>query len=96
MQSLREKVTFILSALVYLLFHLRVGADAVSTITATGWQILQTAPYAGGVTYLIIATLQYMSDGEKLPWDRQLRLFFGVGIIAGLIYGIYEYTQVPL
>jgi hypothetical protein len=41
---------------------------------------------------VIIALLQYMADGEKLPWDRRLRLFFALGIMAGLVYGIYEYA----
>ena len=96
MQNLKKNITFSLSALVYLLFNLRLGGDVVTTIKATGMQILQTLPYTAGVTYLIIATLQYMADGEKLPWDRRLRLFFAVGIIAGLIYGIYEYTSPPV
>lgn len=78
----------------YLLFNLRLGSDNMATLKATGWQLLQTAPYVAGVTYLIIALLQYMADGEKLPWDRRLRLFFALGILAGLIYGIYEYAGV--
>jgi len=92
MQSIKGKVSFYFSALVYLLFNLRLGADSAATIKATAWQILQTAPYVAGVTYVIIALLQYMADGEKLPWDRRLRLFFALGIMAGLVYGIYEYA----
>lgn len=92
MQSIKGKVSFYLSAVVYLLFNLRLGADVSTTLKATGWQILQTAPYVAGFTYVIIALLQYMADGEKLPWDRRLRLFFALGIMAGLFYGIYEYA----
>ncbi len=94
MQNLKEKVSFYLSAAVYLLFNLRLGADALATVKATFWQIVQTAPYVAGITYVIIALLQYMADGEKLPWDRRLRLFFTLGIMAGLFYGIYEYAGV--
>jgi hypothetical protein len=92
MQSLMGKFSFYLSAILYLLFNLRLGADLIATVKATLWQIAQTAPYVAGLTYVVIALLQYMADGEKLPWDRRLRLFFAFGIMAGLVYGIYEYA----
>jgi len=96
MSDIRSKITFIVSAVLYLFFNLRLGPDAGSTLTATGWQILQTAPYVAGVTYIIIALLQYMAGGETLPWDRRLRLFFAIGIMAGLLFGIYEYAGVDV
>ncbi len=96
MKDLREKITFILSGLLYLVFNLRVGADVSATLKATLWQIAQTAPYVVGLTFFIIALLQYMAGGEKVPWDRRLRLFFAIGIIAGLLYGIYEYAGVDV
>ena len=96
MSDLRSKITFTASAVLYLFFNLRLGANAGATLTATGWQILQTAPYVAGVTYIIIALLQYMAGGEKLPWDRRLRLFFAIGIMAGLVFGIYEYAGVDV
>jgi len=96
MSDLRSKITFTASAVLYLLFNLRLGADALTTAKATGWQILQTAPYVAGVTYVIIAMLQYMAGGNKLPWDRRLRLFFAIGIMAGLVFGIYEYAGVDM
>lgn len=94
MASIEGKGTFFLSALLYLLFNLRIGADSVATVKASLWQIAQTAPYVAGLTYVIIALLQYMGGGQKLPWDRRLRLFFAIGIVAGLVYGIYEYAGV--
>lgn len=92
MHGLKNTITFYVSALVYLLFNLRPGSDALTTLKFTAWQILQTAPYVAGITYVIIALLQYMAGGEKVPWDRRLRLFFAIGILAGLIYAIYEYA----
>ena len=94
MQSIKGQVSFYISAILYVVFNLRLGADLGATVKATLWQIAQTAPYVAGLTYVIIALLQYMADGEKLPWDRRLRLFFALGIMAGLIYGIYEYAGV--
>lgn len=96
MQNIKEKIRFYLSATVYLLFNLRVGNGFQDTMVATFWQILQTAPYVAGFTYVIISILQYMGDGSKIPWDRRLRLFFALGIMAGLIYGIWEYAGVDL
>ncbi len=89
---IERKLTFYISAVLYLLFNLRLGPDILSTFKSSFWQIAQTAPYVAGVTYVIITFLQYMADGNKVPWDRRLRLFFAIGILAGLIYGIYEYT----
>ena len=96
MQSVKGKVSFYFSAVLYVLFNLRLGADTAATLKATLWQIAQTAPYVAGITYVIIALLQYMADGEKLPWDRKLRLFFALGIMAGLFYGIYEYAGLDI
>lgn len=95
MSSFKEMFTFYLSAVLYFLFNLRMGADAMATMKATGWQILSTAPYVAGGTYFLVALLQYMAGGKKVPWDRRLRIFFAIGIIAGLIYGIYEYAGQP-
>ncbi len=92
MHGLKNTVTFYLSAAVYLLFNLRLGSDLPTTLQSTAWQIAQTAPFVIGGTYVIIALLQYMAGGEKVPWDRRLRLFFAIGIMAGLVFAIYEYA----
>jgi hypothetical protein len=94
MQNSKEKVSFYLSAIAYLLFNLRLSGNLVGTIQATFWQILQTAPYVAGSTWVLIAFLQYMSEGKKMLWDRRVRLFFTIGIITGLFYAIYEYAGV--
>lgn len=93
MSTVREKVTFYLSAVLYFIFNMRlVPGDPTASMKATGWQILQTAPYVAGATFFIIAFLQYMAGGQIVPWERRFRIFFAIGIIAGLIYGIYEYA----
>lgn len=92
MSEIKGKVSFYASAVFYLAFNLRLGVDSMTTLKATAWQILQTAPYVAGIAYVVIALLQYMAGGEKVPWDRRLRLFFAIGILAGLVYGIYEYA----
>jgi hypothetical protein len=92
MLEMRNKITFYSSAFLYLLFNLRPGSDSLTTLKFTAWQILQTAPYVAGFTFVIISLLQYMAGGEKVPWDRRLRLFFAIGILAGLVFAIYEYA----
>lgn len=97
MGTIKDKITFIVSAGIYLLFNFRLGSTVEASIKATLWQLLETAPYVAGMTFIVISFLQYMMDGEKLPWDRRFRLFFLIGIMAGLIYGIWDYAgQVPV
>lgn len=92
MSELKEKFTFYVSAILYLLFNLRLGGDAMATVKATGMQILQTAPFVAGFTIFIVSFLQYAASGKKMPWDRRLRLFFALGIMSGLLFAIYEYA----
>jgi hypothetical protein len=93
MENRKEKISFYLTAAGYVLFNLRPAATLVETAQFSLWQCLQTLPYAGGITWFVVAVLQYMSDGEKVPWDRRFRLFFTIGIFVGLVYAIIEYTR---
>lgn len=93
MSEVKEKITFYVSAALYLLFNLRpVAGDLAATLKATGLQILYTAPYVAGFTVFIVALLQYAAGNRKMPWDRRLRIFFALGIMTGLVYAIYEYA----
>ena len=92
MSEFKEKLTFYTSAALYLLFNLRLGQDILTTARETVLQILATAPFVAGFTFFIVAFLQYAAGGKKMPWDRRIRLFFALGIMSGLLYGIYEYA----
>lgn len=94
MNSIKEKITFFISGVLYLLFNLRLGATPFESLKATFWQLLQTIPFVVGITWMIVAFFQYMANGQKMPWDRRIRIFFAIGIMAGLMYGIYEYAGV--
>jgi hypothetical protein len=93
MNTLREKITFVLTAVAYLLFHLRLGADLGSTATGTLYQILLTAPYALGFTYIVAVVFRRLSGKGWLPWDRLLRVFFTVGILFAFFFALYEYAE---
>lgn len=89
MKTFREKVTFILTALAYLLFHLGKSPDSGSILIGTVMALMNTLPYEIGLTYLIIVFIRRTAGGVWPPWDRMLRIFFTVGIIFGLIYNLY-------
>jgi hypothetical protein len=88
MHTLHEKITFVLTGMAYVLFHLGKapgdGSLAVGTLTA----LMNTLPYEIGITYLIVVFIR-RTTGQRPPWNRILRIFFTVGIIFGLIYGLY-------
>ena len=79
-------------AVVYVLFNLRLASDPLTSFLATAEQILLTSPYVIGITFVVVSVIQYAAGGEKVPWFARLRLFFTIGIFAGLVYGIYDYT----
>jgi len=90
MKTFREKITFILTAVVYLLFHLGVSPEKASIdVAGTIMALLNTLPYEIGLSYMIIVFIRRTAGGVWPPWDRMLRIFFTVGIIFGLIYNLY-------
>ncbi|PIE58947.1 MAG: hypothetical protein CSA33_00535 [Desulfobulbus propionicus] len=92
MATLREKIGCILTAGVYLLFHLRLGTDIVSTVYGTGYQILLTAPYALGFTYILVIVFRRLAGKQNIPWDRTLRIYCTVGILFAFFFALYEYA----
>jgi hypothetical protein len=91
MSLLRERITLVLTGMVYLLFHLRLGATPQEIVIETAYQLLLTAPYAIGFTLMIVAFIRTVSGGTIPPWDRLLRIFFTLGILFGLFFALYEY-----
>lgn len=89
MKTLREKITFALTALAYILFHLAKSPENASIFTGTLIVLLNTLPYEIGFSYLIILFIRRTAGGEWPPWDRILRIFFTIGIVFGLIYSLY-------
>ncbi len=91
MQTLREKITFVLTALAYLVFHIRTGPTPGSVIAGTVQQLLTTAPYCIGFTFVLVAVIRYMHDGKRPAWDRIARIFFTIGILFAFYFALYEY-----
>ena len=91
MQTLREKITFVLTALAYLVFHIRTGPTLGAMIAGTVEQLLTTAPYCIGFTFVLVAIIRYMHDGKQPAWDRIARIFFTIGILFAFYFALYEY-----
>jgi hypothetical protein len=92
MKTIQEKITFAFAALLYLLFHLRGGADAGEMLAGTVAQLLITLPYCIGFTFVAARIIQYLHHGKKLRWDRIARIFFTIGIFFGFFFALYEYA----
>ncbi len=90
--SLRNTVTLVLTGLVYVLFHLRLGADSAAIFSGTLAQMLLTAPYAIGFTYLLLYLYRRISRESVQPhWTRVLRIFFTMGILFAFFFALYEH-----
>ena len=93
MKTLYEKITFILTALAYILFHLAIspweGGGYRVDIDGTVKTLMNTLPFEMGMTYIAITFIRRASGGERPAWDRILRIFFTIGILFGLIYNLY-------
>ncbi len=90
MHPFKEKIRFVLTALAYVVFHLRTGPDLGTVVLGTLIQMLTTAPYCIGFTYILVVIFRHYAGGVWPPWDRILRIFFTVGIIFGLFFNLYE------
>lgn len=91
MHKFKENISLILVILVYLLFNLRYTPESLSdSFRSTMIQLLTTAPFVVGLTILVVSFMQ-RSTGERLPWDRIIRIYCTLGIIIGFFYGLNEY-----
>nr|MBF0223385.1 hypothetical protein [Desulfobulbaceae bacterium] len=94
MKKLKEKASMAILILVYLLLSFRYfPGNFLKTGVETLLEIFSVAPLAGGATLLLVTFLQRTS-GEKVPWDRSLRLYLTVGVMAEFVFGVYHYLSV--
>ena len=87
---MKERLTLVLSIVFYLVFNLRLTATLEGSLIATAWWLLYTAPFYAGISLLMIVFFQAMAGGVKLPWERRLRIFLAVGMIAGAVTAVWE------
>jgi hypothetical protein len=89
----RNFLSLSILAAVYILFNLRyMPGQLAGTLSATGMQLLTSAPIPVGLTILVVSFLKRMY-GEPLPWDRVVRIYFTFGIIIGFLLALNEYWE---
>ncbi len=93
MQTFRERLTLVLTAAVYLLFHLRLGPTAADIITGTAQQLLDTASYSISFTWILVLILRFLHKGKQPAWDRIARIFFTIGILFAFYFALYERNE---
>lgn len=81
----------LLLAGVYIVFSLRYfPGDALKTLVETVLQIVTIAPIPGGATLVLVNFLQ-RSAGDKMPWDRMVRIYLTLGVMVEILFGVYDY-----
>jgi hypothetical protein len=89
--AIKKNISLVLVICAYLLFNLRYSAGSLAvTLKATLIQLLETAPFVIGLTILVVSFMQ-RSTGERLLWDRIIRIYCTLGIIIGFFYALSEY-----
>ncbi len=89
--KVREWFSLVVLAGGYLLCSVRYfpGLPA-KTAAETLLQIVSVAPLPGGATIILVNFLQRRA-GQKMAWDRMLRIYLTVGLMVELLYGLHDY-----
>ena len=91
MNAIRKNISLVAVIIVYLLFNFRYSPESFAySIKSTLIQLLLTSPFVVGLTILVVSFMQ-RSTGERLPWDRIVRIYCTLGIIIGFFYALNEY-----
>ena len=91
MHSIKKNISLVAVIFFYLLFNFRYSPESFAfSIKSTLVQILVTSPFVIGLTILVVSFMQ-RSTGERLPWDRIVRIYCTLGIIIGFFYALNEY-----
>ena len=91
MPAIKKNISLVAVIITYLLFNFRYSPESFAySIKSTLIQILITSPFVIGLTILVVSFMQ-RSSGERLPWDRIVRIYCTLGIIIGFFYALSEY-----
>ena len=91
MHVIKKNISLVAVIIFYLLFNFRYSPESfVYSIKSTLVQILVTSPFVVGLTILVVSFMQ-RSTGQRLPWDRVVRIYCTLGIIIGFFYALNEY-----
>ncbi len=89
----KEKVSLTGLVFFYLLCVTRyIPGDLGMTLYHTAKSFLTLAPFAVGLTIIVVTIMQRIVGG-KLPWDRVLRFYLFFAIIIEIFAGLYNYLD---
>ncbi len=78
-------------AVVYVVFSLRYfPGNILKTALETLLQVVSVAPLPGGATLILVNFLQ-KSAGQKMPWDRMVRIYLTIGVMVEILFGVHDY-----
>jgi hypothetical protein len=93
MQTIREKFSLAVLAVVYLLASIRYfPGRPLHSVVETLTHVLSVAPITLGATLLIVAVLQRLVK-ERLPLDRSIRIFLVAAICLEFILGLAHFYE---
>jgi hypothetical protein len=91
MSAIKRNISLAVVIIFYLLFNFRYSPESLAnSIKSSLVQLLITSPFVVGLTILIVTFMQ-RSTGDRLPWDRIVRIYCTLGIIIGFFYALNEY-----
>ena len=91
MHAIKKNISLGAVIFFYLLFNFRYSPESFFySVKSTLVQLLLTSPFVVGLTILVVTFMQ-RSTGERLPWDRIIRIYCTLGIIIGFFYALNEY-----
>lgn len=93
MVEIKNSLSLLGLAGAYVLCSLRYfPGNLLKTAVETVLQIVSIAPLPGGATLLLVSFLQ-RSAGQKIPWDRTLRIYLTLGLMVEILYGLHDYLS---
>ena len=91
MMQRNEKIFIAVLTLVYLLCSFRYyPGRPVESIYSTLEHFFRVSPFNVGITLLLTGLFQKLS-GDRLSWDRVLRIFLTIGITTEFLFGLNDY-----
>jgi hypothetical protein len=91
MKEIKSYISLLVLTGVYLLCSLRYfPGNWMKTVVESVLQIVTIAPLPGGATLVLVSFLQ-RSAGEKMPWDRMVRIYLTLGVMVEILFGVHDY-----
>ena len=91
MKEMKNLLSLLFLAGVYLACSMRYfPGNILKTAMETVLQIVTIAPLPGGATLVLVNFLQ-RSAGQKMPWDRMVRIYLTLGVMVEILIGVHNY-----